>query len=169
MPCLYIAQGEVSLLISDQFSMNDHTNTVNWRSIAQNLVSTHRLFERESKIILSKLLLEKSQLKTRFQENIQQTLDYEGKIHSLERDVASMAEKSKLFQQKEQSVSDRIKELQNENAQLGKLRIPLSEAIAEKDCLSGILKNVAKVVDLYRIKFNFTSDKSSGQVSKEVS
>jgi hypothetical protein len=149
--------------------MNDDKQSVNWRSVAQNLVSTHKLYERESKIIVSKLLLEKSEFKTRFEENLNKTLEYEGKIHDLEMNISLMLENNKSSQKQEESVHDRIKDLETENSQLRRESNKLSQTLAEKDDLSLILRNITQFVDVYRQKLNFKADQSINQdLTKEV-
>jgi chromosome segregation ATPase len=138
--------------------MNDDTHTVNWRSVAQELVSTHRIFERESKIIVSKLLLEKSEFKTRFEENLKQTLEYKEKIHDLEENIASLLDSNSSFKEQKDYRRDRINDLETQNNDLSKKH---EETLAERDYLSSILSNVTQVVDIYRQKLNFTPDQSN--------
>jgi predicted nuclease with TOPRIM domain len=133
--------------------MNDDTHIVNWRSVAQDLVSTHRIFERESKIIVSKLLLEKSEFKTRFEENLKQTLDYKEKIHDLEENITSLLDNNISFQEQRDGGCDRIKDLETQKSDLSREH---KETLAERDYLSSILSNITNVVDIYRQKPNFT-------------
>lgn len=124
--------------------MYDHHHPVNWQSLVQGLVSAHQLFEREGKIIVSKLLLEKSEIKTRLDTSLTQNLDFQDKIHSLETIVESLAEKNRCFQQHEvdrdvkinlenEAMVANFKKIEKENAILKENVKILESAVMEKD------------------------------------
>ena len=111
----------VVIVYNFRYKMNQEP-FIDWKSIVEDLVSAHRLFERESKIIVSKLLLERFEVKTQCQENINQNQDFQDKIGLLQKEIASAVEKSKFFEKQEESIRDRIHTLQEENLELREYR-----------------------------------------------
>lgn len=135
--------------------MNDHHQFVDWKSITQDLVYAHQSFEREGKILVSKLLMEKSEIKTRFYDNLKQNQEFKYKIDSLESIVESLVEKNRIFEKQQGSDSEVIRNLENEKLELREYKEKqLADALKDNEHMSDILTKMYNIVAMHHDKKN---------------